>query len=147
MTAMKKRIVGFFGLFIFLLIVICFAFILVSCGEAGNGSSASAITRKTVSTTETSHATTTETTIETTETTAETTSETITETTTETVTETSTETTSETTTENPTEKTVYVTPSGKRYHFSASCAGKNALPTTLSKAEEDGYTPCQKCAK
>ena len=29
--------------------------------------------------------------------------------------------------------TVYVTPSGKKYHYSASCAGKNARATTLQQ--------------
>lgn len=43
--------------------------------------------------------------------------------------------------------TVYITPSGKRYHYKASCAGKNARGTTLSSAISSGYTPCQKCAK
>lgn len=42
--------------------------------------------------------------------------------------------------------TVYVTPTGKRYHYSASCAGKNATASTLEKAKSRGLTPCQKCA-
>lgn len=42
--------------------------------------------------------------------------------------------------------TVYVTPTGKRYHILASCAGKNASPATLSEALARGLTPCQKCA-
>lgn len=42
--------------------------------------------------------------------------------------------------------TVYITPTGKRYHYSASCAGKNATPTTISNAKSRGLTPCQKCA-
>lgn len=42
--------------------------------------------------------------------------------------------------------TVYITPTGKRYHYEASCAGKNATPTTLSNAQSRGLTPCQKCA-
>lgn len=42
--------------------------------------------------------------------------------------------------------TVYITPTGKRYHYEASCAGKNATPTTLSNAKSRGLTPCQKCA-
>ncbi len=40
--------------------------------------------------------------------------------------------------------TVYVTPTGKRYHYSAACAGKNAIPTTLSEASAR-FTPCKKC--
>ena len=43
--------------------------------------------------------------------------------------------------------TVYVTPSGKKYHYSASCAGKNARATTLSAAQASGKGPCAKCAR
>lgn len=43
--------------------------------------------------------------------------------------------------------TVYITPSGARYHYSASCAGKNARASTLSSARAGGYTPCKKCAR
>lgn len=42
---------------------------------------------------------------------------------------------------------VYRTPTGKRYHFSSSCGGKNSYETTLSAAQGAGLTPCQKCAK
>lgn len=41
---------------------------------------------------------------------------------------------------------VYVTPTGKRYHYSASCAGKNATETTLEQAKNMGLTPCKNCA-
>lgn len=41
--------------------------------------------------------------------------------------------------------TVYTTPTGKRYHYEASCAGKNATPATLAQAQSRGLTPCQKC--
>ena len=41
-------------------------------------------------------------------------------------------------------ETVYVTPSGKRWHRSASCAGKNARAVTMDQV--GGRTPCQKCA-
>lgn len=41
--------------------------------------------------------------------------------------------------------TVYITPSGKRYHYSASCGGKNARATTLKEAQDAGKTPCKKC--
>ena len=44
-------------------------------------------------------------------------------------------------------QTVYVTPTGKRYHLKASCAGKNATPSTVSKAKSRGLTPCKKCAQ
>ena len=47
----------------------------------------------------------------------------------------------------PTSQTVYITPSGKRWHLSESCAGKNAMATTLEKAEEKSLTPCKKCVK
>ena len=40
---------------------------------------------------------------------------------------------------------VYVTPTGKRYHYISSCAGKNATLTSLSCAEAMGFTPCKKC--
>ena len=43
--------------------------------------------------------------------------------------------------------TVYVTPSGKKYHYSASCAGKNARATTLSAAQDSSKCPCSKCAR
>ena len=43
--------------------------------------------------------------------------------------------------------TVYVTPKGKKYHYSASCAGKNARATTLSEAQASGKGPCSKCAR
>lgn len=43
--------------------------------------------------------------------------------------------------------TVYVTPSGEKYHYSASCAGKNARATTLSAAQASGKGPCSKCAR
>ena len=41
-------------------------------------------------------------------------------------------------------ETVYVTPSGKRWHRSASCAGKNARAVTMDQI--GGRTPCKKCA-
>ena len=41
--------------------------------------------------------------------------------------------------------TVYTTPTGKKYHCSNSCAGKNAIPTPLSEAKKY-YEPCKKCA-
>lgn len=41
--------------------------------------------------------------------------------------------------------TVYITPSGKKYHLSPSCAGKNAAETTFGKVK-DSLEPCSKCA-
>ena len=43
-------------------------------------------------------------------------------------------------------RTVYITPTGSRYHDSAKCAGKNAIETTLEQAKSQGYTPCKNCA-
>lgn len=41
--------------------------------------------------------------------------------------------------------TVYKTPTGKRYHYSSTCGGKNSTKTTLDSAIAIGLTPCQKC--
>ena len=43
--------------------------------------------------------------------------------------------------------TVYISPTGKRWHRLAPCAGKNATETTIAKAESLNLTPCKKCAK
>lgn len=45
-----------------------------------------------------------------------------------------------------TSKTVYITPSGSKYHYSQSCAGDNAIKTTLNQVK-DTYEPCKKCAQ
>lgn len=45
-----------------------------------------------------------------------------------------------------TSRTVYTTPTGERYHFSAACAGENSSSCTLNQAKSMGYTPCKKCA-
>ena len=42
-------------------------------------------------------------------------------------------------------KTVYITPTGKKYHFSKACAGKNAIETTINQAKVT-KDPCKKCA-
>ncbi len=42
-------------------------------------------------------------------------------------------------------KVVYTTPTGRKYHYSAACAGDNAEPTTLIDAEGI-YDACKKCA-
>ncbi|MDD6021919.1 MAG: hypothetical protein PUB94_04630 [Oscillospiraceae bacterium] len=42
--------------------------------------------------------------------------------------------------------TVYITPTGSRYHFSKRCAGKNAIKTDIASAKEK-YSPCQRCVK
>ncbi len=43
-------------------------------------------------------------------------------------------------------KTVYITPTGKRYHYSSSCGGKNSKKSDLDTAKSLGLTPCKKCA-
>ena len=43
--------------------------------------------------------------------------------------------------------TVYVTPSGTKYHLDPDCGGENSAPTTLEKATQSGKTPCKKCAQ
>lgn len=58
-------------------------------------------------------------------------------------------TTRETSTEKETKstsRTVYITPSGSKYHFSKSCAGDNAIETSLDEVK-DAYQPCKKCAQ
>ena len=42
------------------------------------------------------------------------------------------------------EQTVYITPSGNKYHLSASCGGKNSYSVAIS--DIGGRTPCKKCA-
>lgn len=51
-----------------------------------------------------------------------------------------------TTKPNKTEKTVYITPTGKKYHYSKDCAGKNAMKRDLSEVS-NAYDPCKKCAQ
>ena len=43
-----------------------------------------------------------------------------------------------------TSNTVYITPTGKKYHYSQACAGKNAMKTTMTKVKNT-YSPCKKC--
>lgn len=45
-----------------------------------------------------------------------------------------------------TSQTVYTTPTGSKYHFSKSCAGKNAIERSLDEVK-DTYEPCKKCAQ
>ena len=45
-------------------------------------------------------------------------------------------------------KTVYITPTGKRYHLSSTCGGKNSTPASLADAIQIyNLTPCKKCAQ
>lgn len=50
----------------------------------------------------------------------------------------------ETTTEKKSGKIVYVAPRGEKYHYSKSCAGKNAMERDLDDVK-GAYDPCKKC--
>lgn len=41
--------------------------------------------------------------------------------------------------------TIYVTPTGKKYHYSSSCNGGTYIASTLDQALARGLTPCKKC--
>lgn len=43
-------------------------------------------------------------------------------------------------------RTVYITPTGKKYHYDNNCNGGTYSPSTLAKAQAMGLTPCKKCA-
>lgn len=43
-------------------------------------------------------------------------------------------------------RTVYITRTGKRYHYSSHCNGGTYYASTLDKAKAQGLTPCKKCA-
>lgn len=43
-------------------------------------------------------------------------------------------------------RTVYITPTGKRYHYDGSCNGGTYIESTLDEALSLGLTPCKKCA-
>lgn len=45
-----------------------------------------------------------------------------------------------------TSRTVYVTPTGKRYHYDNHCNDGTYIASTLDKAQSQGLTPCKKCA-
>ena len=45
----------------------------------------------------------------------------------------------------PEGQTVYITPSGKRYHLSSTCGGKNSYSVSID--DIGSRTPCQKCAQ
>lgn len=44
-------------------------------------------------------------------------------------------------------KTVYITRTGKRYHFNSSCNGGTYYASTLQDALSRGLTPCEKCVQ
>lgn len=54
---------------------------------------------------------------------------------------------SKTTEPKSTQSGVYITPNGKKYHFSPTCGGKNSYEVTLEEAIQDGKTPCQRCTQ
>ena len=41
---------------------------------------------------------------------------------------------------------VYITPTGKKYHLSPGCAGDNKIESNLEEATAKGLTACKKCA-
>lgn len=43
-------------------------------------------------------------------------------------------------------RTVYITPTGKRYHYDNNCNGGTYIESTLDEALSLGLTPCKKCA-
>ena len=45
----------------------------------------------------------------------------------------------------PVSRKVYVTKTGKRYHYSSSCNGGTYYESTLDAAKRRGLTPCDKC--
>ena len=47
----------------------------------------------------------------------------------------------------PQSDTIYITRTGKRYHYDNSCNGGTYYPSTLEQAKAIGLTPCNKCAK
>jgi len=46
-----------------------------------------------------------------------------------------------------TNRTVYITPTGKRYHYDGNCNGGTYIKSTLENALRLGLTPCGKCVK
>lgn len=40
---------------------------------------------------------------------------------------------------------VYITKSGKRYHYDSNCNGANYFESTMKDATSKGLTPCEKC--
>lgn len=137
-------------------------------GDSEVKSDRNSLTTTTQMTTTTEQTTTELTTTETTATTTTTTTTTITSTTTTTVTTTTAATTTtvpETTTMAPVvtdppatnppaadppaennSRIVYVTPTGKRYHYDNHCNGGSYYESTLDDALSRGLTPCKKCA-
>lgn len=55
------------------------------------------------------------------------------------------DTTTKATTTSSVGKTVYITKTGKKYHYDNHCNGGTYYSSTLSEAKSKGLTPCQKC--
>lgn len=52
----------------------------------------------------------------------------------------------ETTTQNPdAQHIVYITKTGKRYHYENPCGNGTYYPISLADAKARGFTPCEKC--
>lgn len=49
-------------------------------------------------------------------------------------------------TQNTQSRTVYITPTGKKYHYDNNCNGGTYIESTMSEALSKGLTPCKKCA-
>lgn len=43
-------------------------------------------------------------------------------------------------------RTVYITPTGSKYHYDNNCNGGTYIASTLDEAKSLGLTPCKKCA-
>lgn len=43
-------------------------------------------------------------------------------------------------------RTVYITPTGSKYHYDNNCNGGTYIPSTLAEAQALGLTPCKRCA-
>lgn len=43
------------------------------------------------------------------------------------------------------QRTIYITQTGKRYHYDNSCNGGTYIQSTLGEALRRGLTPCEKC--
>ena len=41
--------------------------------------------------------------------------------------------------------TVYITPTGKKYHYSSNCGNGTYIPVSLDEAISKSYEPCKKC--
>lgn len=132
------------------LIVLCAGVVLFFIGAAmGTGNAPSETTDNTETTVDTVLTTTQETT--TVATTVSTTTQPTTEkantaTTTKAPVKTAVTTAKSTTAAKKVSRTVYITPSGKKYHYNGSCNGGKYQASNLDEAKRLGLTPCKKCA-